>query len=309
METHGEDMNIRFGRVDEMGAAPVWMPLRHARFDGIGGFAHLLRESGHRALGVLPQLKDGLVPRVFQILRSWAHHVFVRKPTYRWPALAAPGTSGAMPLAVATRVFSEDESQRVLAAAKSLGITANTFLLERISRVIRRSLEGEPDAIVWMIPINMRGPVALGRDTANHSSFLEIAVREDEPLATLQTRVRDAVRRGQHWAYWYSFQFGRLFGRFGRRLFIGLQLHGPKHWVGAFSNLGLWDPPADGPTPYAWVFCPPPAPSASVASRTAVASASRSRSTRRSPPTRPSPRPGSSRRRTSSSGRARVERR
>jgi len=261
MESLGEDISIRFGRVDERGDAPVWEPLPHARFDGVGGFAQLLRQHGHAELRTLPQLKEGLTPRVFQVLRAWARHLFVRKPTFRWPALSAPGRSGALPSAIASRIFDEEESRRVLVSAKSLGITVNTFLLDRVTRVVRRHLEKKPAEIAWMVPINMRGPVELARDTSNHSSFLEIAVREDEPVSALQSRVRDAVRRGQHWAYWYSFQFGRLFGRIGRRLFIGLQIHGPKHWVGSFSNLGLWDPPADGRTAYGWVFCPPPAPS------------------------------------------------
>jgi hypothetical protein len=262
MVSLGEDMTIRFGRVVEKGAAPVWSGLPHSRFDGVGAFAHLLREHGHPALEALPQLKDGLRPRIFQILRAWARHVFVPKPTYRWPALAAPGTGGAMPAAIAARIFDEEESRHVVASAKSLGVTVNTYLLDRISRVVRRSLAGQPAVIAWMIPVNMRGPVKLADDTSNHSSFLEVTVHEDEPVGALQERVRDAVRSGQHWAYWYSFQFGRIFGRIGRRLFIGLQLHGPKHWVGSFSNLGVWDPPTeDGSAAYAWTFCPPPAPS------------------------------------------------
>jgi nicotinate-nucleotide pyrophosphorylase (carboxylating) len=38
------DKGIRFGLVAEKGAAAHWIPLRHAHFDGVGGFAHLVAE-------------------------------------------------------------------------------------------------------------------------------------------------------------------------------------------------------------------------------------------------------------------------
>jgi len=254
----GEDTDIHFGCVDAKGAAPRWFEMSHTRFDGIGGFADLLRKNGHPALGSLPELKEGRTFGVMQLVRAWARYVFRLRPTYVFATLPEPRKTSSR---TAVRVFDDDETARIAQRAKSLGVTMNTLLLDRITRVVRRQLEHAPRDVAWMIPINMRGPIALDRDTGNHSSFLEIGVREGEAETALQARVRNAIARAEHWAFWYIFKAGRAFGRMGRKLFMRMTIRGRPHWVGSFSNLGRWEPPGDGAAPWAWVFFPPPVPS------------------------------------------------
>jgi len=255
----GEDTDIHFGHVDAPGGPPVWTPVSHQRFDGVGGFVKLLRETGH-TVDAMPELKDERTPRLFRVVHAWARYLFRRRPTYRWAPLPASTVEGAPP-AMATHVFDEDATRAVAASAKSLGITVNTLLLDRLTRVIRRTILGRPRSVSWMIPINMRGGVKLADEMTNHSSFLEISVVEGEAATALQQRVRQAVADHQHWAFWYSFQAGRYFGMVGRRLFMKASIFGRSHWVGSFSNLGVWNPVAEGAHPYAWFFCPPPVPS------------------------------------------------
>jgi hypothetical protein len=107
-----------------------------------------------------------------------------------------------------------------------------------------------------MIPVNMRGPIRLADETANHSSFIEVPVAPHEPESELQARIRHIFDSGQHWSVWYAFQLGRPIGGFGRRLFMSLARRGRARYVGSFSNLGSWAPAADGATAHAWVFCP-----------------------------------------------------
>jgi hypothetical protein len=254
----GEDTHIHFGRVGAKGATPEWFDLPHARFDGIGGFAELLRTNGHSGLGALPELKRGRTHRVLDLIRSWLRYVFRLRPTYVFLPMSDRSKTGAKAV---TRVFDVEETELIADRAKALGVTVNTLLLDRITRVVRRRLDGAPRDVAWMIPVNMRGPVTLDRDTGNHSSFLEIRVRDGEPETMLQERVLGAIAQGDHWAFWYVFKVGRLFGRIGRKLFMRMTINGRPHWVGSFSNLGRWDPPADGATPWAWVFFPPPVPS------------------------------------------------
>src|SRR5438552_3407369 len=55
-EALGEYIGIRFGRLPPAKTEPEWFFLRHIDFDGIGGFAELLRQRGAE-LPRLPQIK------------------------------------------------------------------------------------------------------------------------------------------------------------------------------------------------------------------------------------------------------------
>ena len=56
-----EYIGIRFGKIAPGSTTPEWMFVRHTDFDGIGGFAELLRRRG-AVIPKLPQIKHPTEP-------------------------------------------------------------------------------------------------------------------------------------------------------------------------------------------------------------------------------------------------------
>src|SRR5438445_9109018 len=63
-----EYIGIRFGRVAPGASAPEWIFVRHTDFDGIGGFAELLRRRG-AIIPKLPQIKHPAPPSWWWLAR------------------------------------------------------------------------------------------------------------------------------------------------------------------------------------------------------------------------------------------------
>src|ERR1700730_6780435 len=68
-EELGEYIGIRFGRIPPGATQPEWIFLRHTDFDGIGGFADILRQRG-AALPKLAQLKHPSNPSWMPLIKS-----------------------------------------------------------------------------------------------------------------------------------------------------------------------------------------------------------------------------------------------
>jgi hypothetical protein len=104
-----------------------------------------------------------------------------------------------------------------------------------------------------MMPVNMRGPVALERDTANQTGYLQIELPPGGTPLQVQEQVRNALRRRDHWATWTLLNAARVLGYAGIRTIYRLQMarFRERPFVGSFTNLGTWT--GHG----LWYVCPP----------------------------------------------------
>src|SRR6185503_6400172 len=68
-EELGEYIGIRFGHVPNGETEAQWMFLRHTEYDGIGGFAELLRRRG-ADIPRLPQIKHPAAPSRIALIKS-----------------------------------------------------------------------------------------------------------------------------------------------------------------------------------------------------------------------------------------------
>src|SRR5581483_11477434 len=103
-EEIGEYIGIRFGRIAPGASEPEWIFLRHTDFDGIGGFAELLRRGG----AWLP------------LLRSLPKFLKPRRPL-KWSPLKGrpmPSTSELQPPAVAWHLFDETTTTQIRRACR-----------------------------------------------------------------------------------------------------------------------------------------------------------------------------------------------
>lgn len=243
VEDAGEFIGMRGGRYLADGRID-WVFPRHAEFDGLGGFVHVLRAAHPDrdvAVPVRKAAKPSLGARALALL-----HMVARKPVAaaawrgqdtRWRgAIGKPGNEFAL------HVADEATTAQLQRRAKAQGVSLNTLLLKALADATRPEIETEAGPEIWMMPVNMRGPVALERDTANQSGYLQIEIGDDKSAAGVQDAFMRSLRRRDHWATWTFLNISRLIGLAGIKGVYAVQMARFKQrpFVGAFSNLGSW---------------------------------------------------------------------
>ncbi len=260
-EQLGEYIGIRFGRVPPGTTEPEWIFLRHTDFDGIGGFAEILRQRG-AVLERLQQIKYPVSPSWFWSLRALPKYFTPRRRVKWRPLEQGPAANGNLrpPSALAWHIFEETTTALIRLVCRRDGITVNSFLLKHLTKAIRPFLEDQSSVVPWMIPVNLRGKVNRGRDTANHTSYVGVKVQSYETVQDIHRNIYSALGRGEHWANWYAYQLGKFMTDRMRRYLVATELAMSQWNLGGFSNLGDWDPEkkiAQTECEGAWLFCPP----------------------------------------------------
>lgn len=252
----GERTDIRFGRV--AGADVTWADTPHARCDGLGALARLLRADGHTV--TLPTLTPSKRPGFFRTLWAVLRHDpgAERRPSVAWRRFEGGRTPAGPPSRPAWRLLPADASGRIEAAAEARGVSSNSLLLAALDRAVAPRLVRELRPSLWLVPVNMRGAVQAGRDTQNQSSFLPVTVPRDGPPEAVHGEVRRLLAAQVHWAAWaVAMVLPRWVSRARYTAYVKKYHARSGHpWLGTFSNLGAWDVPdaTDG-----WVFAPPTA--------------------------------------------------
>jgi NRPS condensation-like uncharacterized protein len=261
LEELGDFIGMRFGRMAPGASEPEWVFPRHADYDGVGWFAENLRRNGV-ALDRLPTIRHPAVPSRLAVLRNVPKYF---KPRHRlkWGPIErgdAPGDSSKPPRAMAWHLFDEDATTQIRRVCRNVEVTVNSFLLKHLTKAIRPSLEDQSAAVPWMIPINMRGKVKEGRDTANYTSYARVKVQSYETVHDIHQNIYAALCHGEHWTNWQAYQLGRFLTAGMRRYLVATELAIPEWNFGAFSNMGVWDPDKEITRPEClggWFVCPP----------------------------------------------------
>lgn len=251
-ETWGEYVGMR-GGLRRADGSIAWTSLSHATYDGLGGFVHLLRGNAggaHVAVPVRKSRKPTWRQRATALLGLVARKP---EPAAAWKAMApawqagrpAPGT------AVTTELLDTESTRRLVQKARARSVPINSLLLGALGRASQAELDAGPAR--WMMPVNMRGPVALARDTANQTGYLQIEVPRDATASQVHEQVKLALGRRDHWATWIFLNVGRVVGYAGMRAIYKLQMSRfqGRPFVGSFTNLGSWDGHGE------WFVCPP----------------------------------------------------
>jgi hypothetical protein len=261
MEELGEYIGIRFGRVPTGTTQPEWIFLRHTDFDGIGGFADILRRRGAE-ISRLPQIKYPSEPSWSWFVKTIPKYL---KPRHRlkWGPLKQGkpvNPSVEPPPAVAWHVFDEAETMQIKRAGRNGGFTVNSFLLKHLSKALRPFLQDEASVMPWMIPVNLRGKVVRERDTCNFSSYVTVNVRSYETVKDVHRNIYRSLAGGEHWANWYAYTAGRPLSA-GIKKYLLVSDKAMSQWnLGGFSNLGDWDAEKRITVPDCagdWLFSPP----------------------------------------------------
>ena len=260
-EELGEYIGMRFARIAPGDTEPEWMFPRHADYDGVGWFAENLRRRGAQ-LERLPTIRHPAPCPKFPLLQILPKYLRPKR-RLKWAALeqgsAQPDTSKPPP-AVAWHLFDEEATTQIRRVCRNVEVTVNSFLLKHLTKAIRPSLEDQSAAVPWMIPINMRGKVTQVRETANFTSYVRVEVQSYETVHDIHQKIYAALCRGEHWTNWQAYQLGRFLTAGMRRYLVATELASPQWNLGAFSNMGDWDPGKEFTQPECqggWLVCPP----------------------------------------------------
>jgi hypothetical protein len=246
-EDSGEFVGMRAGRPSPTGTGMAWIFLPHYDHDGAGGLVKILREESPTADIPVPTLQS--TDRPSWLARNWALLRFLSRrprpaaawkrwnPTWQPPigGIKSPGT------ALANYTFDIERTKRLTEKARVHGVSVNSYLFSAAVRVTDPELHEGP--VLWMMPVNMRGLVHMGRDTANYTAYLHLEVDRQGTPAAIHNVVKQAMRRCEHWGTWQFVNIGKLVGYAGMRRLYRYHLKGAKGRVsvGAFSNMGSWD--------------------------------------------------------------------
>lgn len=260
-EELGEYIGIRFGHLAPGASDPEWLFLPHSEFDGIGGFAELLRQRGAE-LPCLPQIRHFSEPSLLALLRALPRYASARKRV-KWGTVegpSRPSSKSEAPTAVAWHLFDETTTTQVRHLCRKANYTVNSFLLKHLTKAIRPYLHDQSSVLPWMVPVNLRGRVARKRDVENHSSYVSVKVRSFETVLDVHRSIYSALAAGEHWANWNAYKSGNFLGAGLRRALLRAERATAQWHLGGFSNLGVLDPEkkitqsgCDG----GWLFAPP----------------------------------------------------
>ncbi len=260
-EELGEYIGMRFARIAPGTTEPEWMFPRHADYDGVGWFGDNLRRNGV-VLERLPTIRHPAAPPRLALLRILPSYL---RPRHRlkWRPLECSSTAhngSEPPPAVAWHLFDEEATTQIRHVCRKVQVTMNSFLLKHLTKAIRPFLEDQSSAVPWMIPVNVRGKVKEVRDTANYTSYVRIEVQSYETMHDIHRNIYTELCRGEHWAHWQAYQLGRFLTAGMRKYLITTELAMPQWNLGAFSNMGDWDPNKEITQPGClggWLVCPP----------------------------------------------------
>jgi len=251
VEREGEFVGMRGGQRREDGRID-WVYPSHAHYDGLGGFVHVLRGAFPGRVIEVPE-RPGRAPSRMQRLAAVLHMVAQKPvPAAAWKGYD-PAWSGRRSGAgneFATRFLDADATRRLNEVARANGVSLNSLLMWTLAKATRPELE--KGRRLWMMPVNMRGPVKVARDTANQTGYLQIEAADDASIADVQDQLKKALRRRDHWASWTFLNLSRLIGLAGINQVFKVQMKRFQNrpFVGSFSNLGSWKGVGQ------WCVCP-----------------------------------------------------
>jgi hypothetical protein len=239
----GVEVNWRLGWTAENGDDPMWINLDHRKFDGVGGFLSILKKGGWPIESV-PMSREEKRPSAFRMIVELIRQEIAKRrlQPVKWRDETGNMSTDGMQRFV--HGFSEEDTKTVISNAKAAGVSVNTFLLFHLNQSIQKNLLVVPGDNVWLVPVNLRGPLRRKDISSNHVSFFPIRIKPSYDVARLGELTQTNIKRMCHWVSWYFINaIGKKRGRDGVYAVVKKNLDAQRSLVGVFTNLGIWPPP------------------------------------------------------------------
>lgn len=238
-----------------------WNDFSHSEMDGVSWMVRKLRALGYQ-IPSMPQAKDIREPALWKrpyilwhSLRALSSH----KIDWLYGDPDQPAGRARMAYLILTR----EETAKLSQIARDEGVNVNAILMSELSSLILPELASPGTRGYWLFPVNMRGGVRSSLEYCNQSSAIPVKADSDTSPEEIHAQIRVGLKKGVHWATWWLLHVGKLVGVNGMRYF-SIQSAKKSHWLGTFSNMGIWPP--EGSAPHAldaeetWLCAPPGTP-------------------------------------------------
>jgi hypothetical protein len=249
-------MGIRYGRIPHGSGEVEWHHISHVECDGIGGFARLLRQRG-AVLDQLPITKIPCRSVIRPIWILWRKSLQATRCARRSDWLDGQTTRTGPPEDVAWHVFSETETQDLLAACRIHRVTLNSLLLHHLDAAVRPELGLAEARLPWLIPVNLRTEVRLPDDTVNQVSGIDVVIGPADNMHQVHQQILHRLAHGEHRANFLLMELGKLLSHEKKMRMLARSRAMPAGNIGSFSNLGSWDTHQEIDSRDSWLFCPP----------------------------------------------------
>ena len=239
----GNNIKIQIGHKEtsEPNEEIKWAEFSHARFDGVGAFAHQLRKCGW-PIQSLPRSKEHKPPSRLSLLIPTILYGIAglrKREPVNWKVYNQNPKMKSFE--VSTGFLDEEKTQKILQSAKNKKTSVNTYLLKTLDDTIRENLENDQKENLWVIPVNLRGAIKRQSDESNHVSFLPVSIRTGETFHRLQQSIQEKLKLQLHWVAWkYINDKGKSKGRHAIKKMVQNNLNKRTGLIGIFSNLGAW---------------------------------------------------------------------
>jgi hypothetical protein len=255
LKRNGEvvDMAIGVQRKQETGIE--WNMIPHFESDGLSALKRVLAAHGYDA-GELPRTKSGRPSWAGALRAIWEYAGHLGDYQFPWKRFDT-SLSGKSP-GIAWLVLTAEQTRSVQAASRSAGVSLNSTLLSTLHQSVLSDLAGPFESGRWLVPFNLRGALSGYAEHSNQASYLTVDLSPSAGPREVDELVNQLIARHYPWGSWYWLQLGRFVGAERIRKMQAKSLSSGKSWVGSFSNLGSWNPPAgQGDSIDALVCCPP----------------------------------------------------
>jgi len=235
----GLDITFKLGRGSDSEQVE-WTTLSHHLYDGIGGFAHRLREEGW-PVNKLPVSRESKPPSRLSMVVPMVRYAMGRKQVtpVEWKEEISENKLGAF--TTFSAAFNTDETNHIIKSAKQNQVTVNTLLLESINKISAKHLQKDSEKNIWVVPVNIRGAIKRKRDTSNHVSFFPVSINKDQKLEEIQNDTRTNLEKKTQWVTWHFLNLtGKKKGRDGIYDMVKSTIDTQLGVTGVFSNLGAW---------------------------------------------------------------------
>ncbi|MBT3980015.1 MAG: hypothetical protein HOE90_01605 [Bacteriovoracaceae bacterium] len=248
MERNGEYTHIPFGSYDPNSNTVEFHHMPHKDFDGIGAFATLIGQNQN-----LPTLSEDHKPSIFRLLLGFISY-FLESGVASVNWKNRDTTKLGAKIDPHYFVLSNSETSHLLERSKKNEVSVNSYLVHKINSAINQKLINGTKENLWLLPINMRGPITRDSPVKNHASYISLKIAHGEKVQSIQSKIKTKIKIGYHWASWWGVMLGKKIGIAGMEKILN-KYHQKNHsWVGTFSNLGVWNSLTDKRD---WFFCPP----------------------------------------------------
>ena len=214
--------------------------ISHEFRDGIGALTEILRGEGFK-IPEVPHGREHKVPNFWGRLKILRRFFQISQPRkVVWSGLGDSSKKQNLE-EIAWSAFNQRDTRLLELFAKERKVSLNSVLLATFNNVLAPRLVKEPQPLMWLFPVNLRGAVKRRQEVSNHSSATGVEFFAGIAYTDAHARIKEQLKNRIYWGTWWMLHIGKFIGYQGMR-WLSARRAQNNTWMGTFSSLGVWPP-------------------------------------------------------------------